>query len=72
VPSKETCPLKERVKFVLEWERSRELQEGYVNVAAWCRQFGIPERAGEGERVRSGHPQERSFSRSDRCARDHS
>ena len=38
--------MKERVKFCLEWDRLWELQEGYVNVAALCRQFGITRACG--------------------------
>lgn len=33
--------MKERVKFVLEWERQWELGEGRVNVTALCAGFGI-------------------------------
>jgi len=46
MPWKETYPMKERVKFVLEWERLWEEQEGYVNVAALSRQFGVSRTCG--------------------------
>jgi transposase InsO family protein len=41
-----TDPVKERVKFILEWEERRERQEGQVNVAELSRMFGISRQAG--------------------------
>jgi len=42
MPWKATEPMKERTKFVLEWERRwREAEGGPVNVAEMCRMFGI-------------------------------
>jgi len=41
VPWKETSQVKERVKFVLEWERQWNEGEGRVNMTALCRAFGI-------------------------------
>ncbi len=38
---KETNAMKERVKFLLEWERQWEHNEGRVNMTALCRAFGI-------------------------------
>ena len=42
---KETDPLKERVKFVLEWERMWEETEGHPNVAALCRLSALEEKS---------------------------
>ncbi len=33
--------MKERTKFLLEWERRWDAGEGVVNVSELCRQFGI-------------------------------
>ena len=41
MPWKETSQVKERSKFVLEWERSWDEGEGRVNMAALCRAFGV-------------------------------
>jgi transposase InsO family protein len=42
MPWKATDPLKERTKFLLEWERRwDEAQGGAVNLAELCRMFGI-------------------------------
>ena len=42
MPWKESDPLKERTKFVLEWERHwNEARGGRVNVAELCRMFGV-------------------------------
>ena len=42
MPWKATEPMKERTKFVLEWERRwREAEGGPVNIAELCRMFGI-------------------------------
>ena len=34
---KETCPMKERVRFVSAWEEEWDECEGRVNMAALCR-----------------------------------
>ena len=41
MPWKETDVMKERSKFVLEWERRWDAGEGRVNVAELCREFGV-------------------------------
>jgi hypothetical protein len=41
IPWKETAAMKERVKFVLEWERRWHEGEGKLNFAELCREFGI-------------------------------
>jgi hypothetical protein len=41
MPWSETNMMKERVKFVLEWERRWNEQEGQVNVSELCREFGV-------------------------------
>ena len=41
MPWRETDVAKERVKFVLEWERQWELTEGRVNMTALCAAFGV-------------------------------
>lgn len=41
MPWKETDVLKERVKFILEWEKRFEATRGNVNLAELCREFGI-------------------------------
>jgi len=38
--------MKERVKFILEWEQRWNAQEGVVNVAELCRMFGISRQTG--------------------------
>jgi transposase InsO family protein len=43
---KETDVMKERVKFVLEWERRWNESEGQVNVSELCRMFGISRETG--------------------------
>ena len=44
MPWKETDSMKERVKFVLEWER--RWKEGAGNFAELCREFGISRQVG--------------------------
>jgi transposase InsO family protein len=47
MPWKATDPLKERTKFLLEWERRwDEAQGGPVNLAELCRMFGISRATG--------------------------
>ncbi len=46
MPWKETDPLKERVRFVLAWERMWNETEGRPNLAALCRAFGISRQTG--------------------------
>jgi len=46
MPWKETDIMKERIKFVLEWERQWSQQEGNVNLAALCRVFEISRETG--------------------------
>jgi transposase InsO family protein len=46
MPWQETDAMKERVKFVLEWERRWEEGEGRLNFAALCREFGISRQVG--------------------------
>jgi hypothetical protein len=41
MPWQTTDAMKERVKFVLEWEKRWEAGEGRLNFAELCRQFGI-------------------------------
>jgi transposase InsO family protein len=43
---KETCIVKERIKFMLEWEEEWERREGYVNMAALCRRYGVTRACG--------------------------
>ena len=38
--------MKERTKFLLEWERRWHEGEGRLNVSALCRQFGVSRRTG--------------------------
>lgn len=38
--------MKERVKFVLEWEKRWDAGEGVVNVSELCREFGVSRDAG--------------------------
>ena len=46
MPWKETDSMKERVKFVLEWEKRWEEGEGRLNFAELCREFGISRQVG--------------------------
>jgi hypothetical protein len=46
MPWKETDAMKERVKFVLEWERRWHEGEGKLNFAELCREFGISRQVG--------------------------
>ena len=46
MPWQETDALKQRVKFVLEWERMWKETEGRPNVAALCRAFAISRECG--------------------------
>jgi transposase InsO family protein len=44
---KATDPMKERTKFVLEWERRwKEAEGGWVNMAELCRVFGVSRQTG--------------------------
>ena len=38
--------MKERVKFVLEWEKRWDAGEGRINFAELCREFGISRQVG--------------------------
>jgi putative transposase len=46
MPWKETDVMKERVKFVLEWEKRWNEGEGVLNFAELCREFGISRQVG--------------------------
>jgi transposase InsO family protein len=46
MPWQETDAMKERVKFVLEWERRWNEGEGRLNFAALCREFGVSRQVG--------------------------
>jgi transposase InsO family protein len=46
MPWKETDVMKERVKFVLEWEKRWDEGEGRLNFAELCREFGISRAVG--------------------------
>jgi transposase InsO family protein len=46
MPWQETDAMKERVKFVLEWEKQWKEGEGRLNFAALCRAFGISRQVG--------------------------
>ena len=46
MPWKETDSMKERVKFVLEWEKRWNEGEGRLNFAELCREFGISRQVG--------------------------
>ena len=46
MPWSKTNPLKERIKFALEWERRWDANEGHVNVSELSREFGISRQAG--------------------------
>ena len=41
MPWSATDPTKERVKFILEWEKRWDAGEGVTNVSELCREFGI-------------------------------
>ena len=43
---KETDAMKERVKFLLAWEREWEIGEERVNMTALCSAFGIKRQTG--------------------------
>jgi len=46
MPWSRTNPLKERVKFVLEWEKRWNAGEGRMNLSELCREFGISRETG--------------------------
>jgi putative transposase len=46
MPWQETDVVKERTKFILEWERRFELTRGDVNLSELCRAFGITRQCG--------------------------
>jgi hypothetical protein len=46
MPWQETDVAKERVKFVLEWEKRWSAGEGRLNFAELCREFGISRQRG--------------------------
>ena len=46
MPWKETDAVKERVKFLLEWETRWGAGEGFLNFSALCREFGISRQVG--------------------------
>ncbi len=46
MPWKETKVVKERVKFLLEWERRWNEGEGRMNFSALCREFGVSRQVG--------------------------
>jgi helix-turn-helix protein len=47
MPWKATDVMKERTKFVLEWERRwNEAEGGLVNMAELCRMFGVSRQTG--------------------------
>ena len=46
MPWSETSMSKERVRFVLEWERRWNENEGVVNLSELCREFGISRECG--------------------------
>jgi hypothetical protein len=46
MPWKETDALKERVKFLLEWEKRWQAGKGQLNFAALCREFGVCRQVG--------------------------
>jgi putative transposase len=41
MPWSTTDPVKERVKFVLEWEKRWDAGEGVMNLSELCREFGV-------------------------------
>jgi transposase InsO family protein len=46
MPWKETDSVKERVKFLLEWEKRWQAGEGRLNFSALCREFGVSRQVG--------------------------
>ncbi|HZO17281.1 MAG TPA: integrase core domain-containing protein [Polyangiaceae bacterium] len=46
MPWRETGPVEERLKFIMEYERRWELLEGHVNVSALCREYGVSRKTG--------------------------
>ena len=47
MPWEATNPMKERTKFVLEWERRwNEAEGGRINMAELCRMFGVSRQSG--------------------------
>jgi len=46
MPWKETDIVKERVKFLLEWETRWSAGEGFLNFSALCREFGVSRQVG--------------------------
>jgi putative transposase len=46
VPWNRTHPVKERVKFILEWEARWEAGEGRMNLSELCREFGVSRETG--------------------------
>src|SRR6185295_14775408 len=46
MPWKETVAVKERVKFLLEWERRWDAGEGRMNFAELCREYGVSRQVG--------------------------
>jgi transposase InsO family protein len=46
MPWSETDAMKERVRFVLEWEKRWDEGEGLVNMSELCREFGVSREAG--------------------------
>jgi putative transposase len=48
MPWQSTDPVKERTKFILEWEKRWNREQGQVNVTELCREFGITRQAGYG------------------------
>jgi transposase InsO family protein len=46
MPWKETDIVKERVKFLLEWETRWGAGEGFLNFSALCREFGVSRQVG--------------------------
>ena len=56
MPWKETVAVKERVKFLLEWERRWGEGEGRMNFAELCREFGVSRQVGMTGSVDIGPP----------------
>ncbi len=46
MPWKETDAVKQRVKFLLEWEARWYAGDGRTNFAALCREFGVSRQIG--------------------------
>ena len=46
MPWKETVAVKERVRFLLEWERRWKEGEGRMNFAELCREYGVSRQVG--------------------------